>query len=529
VRDVAPGESARAFTDRLAQTPLIVRYALALLLVTATTLVSLAVKQLIAPHNLTLLYVLAVVLAASGLGWGPSLATAAASILAFAYFFMAPYYSFRIAAVSDVWTAALLLLICVIVGALAAEARRRGTEKLREAQARAMAVSRIGRAARESLDQLSREPDLNVFLREILAIAARELGAYGGGLWLVEDSNERLLMSLEETEGELEGVGNRAWPGGSALLAKPGAAITRDRIIGHRRGAVLTSTADRIENDPLFAPHGSYLKQLGVRAVITVPLFLGEDCIGSMGLRFRDHRRLTSEEEELAFALANQAVLALELDRLSTVARDAGVLEERNRMAREIHDTLAQGFAAIRLQLDLARGEEGLPSRAATALEFAYQIAGENLVETRRSMAVLKSRQPELAKLLAGAVEGVRRLGSGPVVTAFTAVAAPPNDVAHELVRIAQEAMLNASRHAGAQTIRVTLTPLTDQGLRLAVVDDGKGFDTSRTGSGFGLVGMHERAAAIQAELAIVSEPGAGTEVAVTWTPGGATANPEQA
>jgi signal transduction histidine kinase len=79
--------------------------------------------------------------------------------------------------------------------------------------------------------------------------------------------------------------------------------------------------------------------------------------------------------------------------------------------------------------------------------------------------------------------------------------------------------MLNAVRHAEASTLRITLAGIPGGGVQIAVVDDGKGFDSSRIGKGFGLAGLRERATAINAELAIVSEPGGGTEVIATWAP----------
>jgi signal transduction histidine kinase len=199
-----------------------------------------------------------------------------------------------------------------------------------------------------------------------------------------------------------------------------------------------------------------------------------------------------------------------------TAADQAAVMAERRRIAREIHDTLAQGFAAIRLQLELARAESGLPPRATQALDLAYQIAGENLVESRRSMAALKSSQPNLETSLSAAIEGVRRLGQLEVIAEIGRAPAPPGEVAHELLRIAQEAMLNATRHAGARTLRVSLIPVPG-GLQLAVVDDGKGFDPARASSGFGLAGLRERAAAIGAHLSITSAPGFGGQILVTW------------
>ncbi|HSZ52429.1 MAG TPA: histidine kinase [Caulobacteraceae bacterium] len=203
---------------------------------------------------------------------------------------------------------------------------------------------------------------------------------------------------------------------------------------------------------------------------------------------------------------------------LRDLPRENAVIEERRRIAREIHDTLAQGFAAIRLQLELACGESGLPPQAAKALQLAYRIAGENLVDARRAMAELKSGRPNLSTLLFAAVDGVRRLGHTEILATLDAVPSPPSEVAHELSRIAQEAMMNAMRHSDASSIKLTLTRIADGGLRVAVEDDGKGFDADVV-CGFGLAGLRDRAQAVGAHLLVASKTGVGTKVAVTWLP----------
>jgi two-component system NarL family sensor kinase len=195
------------------------------------------------------------------------------------------------------------------------------------------------------------------------------------------------------------------------------------------------------------------------------------------------------------------------------------VVEERNRIAREIHDTLAQGLAAIRLQLELAQANGALPTGASEAIELAHQIANENFVDARRMISALRTPPPCLATALSTAADRARRLGGVKVVTALEPVSAPPSETAHELLRIAQEAIQNAEHHARAQTITVTLRPLAGRGLQMTVADDGRGFDPTCPVCGFGLAGMRERAAAVQAELAIESEPGAGATVTVTWSP----------
>jgi signal transduction histidine kinase len=192
-------------------------------------------------------------------------------------------------------------------------------------------------------------------------------------------------------------------------------------------------------------------------------------------------------------------------------------MAERRRIAREVHDTLAQGFAAIRLQLELARMQSELSPQVSQALDLAYQIAGENLVETRRAMAWLKSPCADLTAMLSATLEGVRRLGQVEIVAALDPTPALPGDVAHELLRIAQEAVLNAARHACARILRVRLTSIPGV-VWLAITDDGKGFDPARVQGGFGLQGLRERAAAIGAELSITSAPGQGAQVIVTWS-----------
>lgn len=200
-----------------------------------------------------------------------------------------------------------------------------------------------------------------------------------------------------------------------------------------------------------------------------------------------------------------------------TEAPGVAVMAERRRIAREVHDTLAQGFAAIRLQLELARTQSELPPQAREALDLAYQIAGENLVEARHTMAALKSPRPDLVAMLSAAVEGVRRLDQVEVVAALDPAPELPGEVAHELLRIAQEAMLNAARHACARILRVRLTSIPGI-VWLAITDDGKGFDPDRVSQGFGLQGLRERAAAIGAELSITSAPGQGAQIIVTWS-----------
>jgi two-component system sensor histidine kinase KdpD len=135
------GEGAipRSAPEDAQRLPLVAQYLVALLLVAVATVLAFVVDHLIAAPNLTLIFVLPVVIAATTFGWGPALAAAVAGVLAFDFFFTQPYFSFRIASPSDLWAAGLLLVIASIVSTLAGEARRRAVEARRAAeQARAL-------------------------------------------------------------------------------------------------------------------------------------------------------------------------------------------------------------------------------------------------------------------------------------------------------------------------------------------------------------------------------------------------------
>ena len=200
------------------------------------------------------------------------------------------------------------------------------------------------------------------------------------------------------------------------------------------------------------------------------------------------------------------------------------VLEERARLAREIHDTLAQGFVGISSQLDavaMCMPENATPARS--YLDMARRMARHSLTEARRSVMDLRASALD-GQNLAAAIESGTRLwtaGSGvEVAVKVTGTGSKlPEEMEQHLLRIAQEAVTNALKHAGASRIGVNLH-LEAHNLHLRIGDNGRGFDqqdvfSSRAGH-FGLIGMRERAERLGGELRLESNPGAGTEVEVT-------------
>ncbi|HEY1340347.1 MAG TPA: two-component regulator propeller domain-containing protein [Bryobacteraceae bacterium] len=225
-----------------------------------------------------------------------------------------------------------------------------------------------------------------------------------------------------------------------------------------------------------------------------------------------------------AAALALGAWMVYQVRLRQIRSRFAAVLEERARLAREIHDTLAQGFVGISSQLDavaMSMPDEGSPARR--YLEMARKMARHSLTEARRSVMDLRASALEGQDLAAALQSGARAWTAGSGVDVDVAVTGPhgalPEEMEQHLLRIAQEAVTNVLKHAGASKLWIKLHSEA-RSLYLRVVDNGRGFEErdafSAAGGHFGLLGMRERAQRLGGELRLASHPGEGTEVEVT-------------
>jgi signal transduction histidine kinase len=201
-------------------------------------------------------------------------------------------------------------------------------------------------------------------------------------------------------------------------------------------------------------------------------------------------------------------------------AREAGVLDERRRMAREIHDTLAQGLTGIVTQLQAAeRAAERTPADPAgwrRHVAAATRLARDSLTEARRSVDALRPEPLEgcrLSEALAGVAERWSALNGVPAQVTTTGTARPIHAEAEfALLRAAQEALANVARHAHATRVGLTISFMENE-VALDVRDDGVGFDLAALDHGFGLVAMRQRIAHLSGSLQVESEPGGGTAV----------------
>jgi signal transduction histidine kinase len=274
-----------------------------------------------------------------------------------------------------------------------------------------------------------------------------------------------------------------------------------------------------------------------VVAVFDAALYLGFGLIGQKAEDQNTRRKqliaeLAESNRKLEETLAEKAGLQAQL---LTQAREAGVSAERQRMAREIHDTLAQGLAGIITQLEAAQRAAGgapgagppdgagTPGQWRRHLDTAARLARHSLAEARRSVSAIRPQVLEDAKLPDAVAEEAARWSAISEVKADVATTGNARPLHPQievtLLRTAQEALANVGKHAAASRVALTLSYMEDV-VTLDVRDDGRGFtaDTARPNGhgGFGLEAMRQRLRDVSGTLAIESEPGGGTALSAS-------------
>ncbi len=232
------------------------------------------------------------------------------------------------------------------------------------------------------------------------------------------------------------------------------------------------------------------------------------------GQLFTAMRRQSEERQRLIDQLRQLSDENAELHAdLIASARRSGVLEERQRMAREIHDTIAQGLTGILTQVEAA--EE---NRTAERLDTIRTLARDSLAEARRSINALRPAALGSADFTSAIEQAVDQWSSAHGVTATVSITGDPRplhpEVEDTLLHVAQEALHNIAKHAGATRAGVTVSYLDDV-VALDVRDDGRGFMVG-TVEGFGLVAMRQRVARLAGSFAVESAPGDGTGISAT-------------
>jgi signal transduction histidine kinase/HAMP domain-containing protein len=317
----------------------------------------------------------------------------------------------------------------------------------------------------EMRQELLRIPELPEMLRFVASALQQTFSYYSVNVFLVDPDSEKLSLAA---------AAGSHWNSD----APPHYIPPMDSIVG----VVLQSCRPLLATDVTREPHFVAMPGLsGTTAELAVPIGIGTLILGVLDIQANHEGGLDEMDLFTAQTVADQIASVVENARVAEETRELTVLDERNRMAREIHDTLAQGFTGIVLQLEAA--EQSLhesPNSASRHIDRARTLARESLAEARRSVWALRPSALEHGKLpdaLRGLADDLTEEGRVQVDCHVTGgVRRLPPEIEDALLRICQEALINIRRHASATHAEVSLT-VDNSVARLAVRDDGIGFD----------------------------------------------------
>ncbi len=365
----------------------------------------------------------------------------------------------------------------------------------------------------EIAQALNRSLDLDEALQTTLAQVAALLDLHTGWIWLRNErtdafylaASQNLPPALANNPARMEGwcLCLESYEGGDLEGAANIDVITCTRLRNLIKGTD------------------------GLRYHASIPLYAHGKELGVLNLASQDWRELAEDDLRLLYTVGDLLSIAIERARLFAHRAQVGAVEERNRLAREIHDTLAQGLAAIALQLETAdallestTNPEQIRTTVQQVVQQALHLTRTNLIEARRSVLDLRATPLEgrtLAEALQQLVQAT--MGAYPIALTLQAVGGHhplPAAIETGLYRVAQEALTNIYTHAQATqaTLQLICTPTT---IQLIIQDNGRGFETEQvTPDRYGLTGMNERIHLLGGHLAIQSAAGAGTKITVT-------------
>lgn len=369
-------------------------------------------------------------------------------------------------------------------------------EKLKRRNAELAILNTIAQA-------LNRSVDLDEAVQTALAQVADLLDLQTGWVWLLRENGESYLAAVQNLP--------------PALTQRPdkmaGSCYCLDTFrAGDLDGAanVNVVTCSRLQ--------GLIDGTDGLRYHASIPLYAHGRKMGVLNVASRDWRQLAAEDLQLLYTVGDMLGIAVERARLFAQQAALGALEERNRLAREIHDTLAQGLTAVSLQLESADAllEAGASSeKVRQVVQHALALTRANLEEARRSVMDLRAAPLEEQTL----VEALAALAEQTAVSIDLLVqgeARPlPRRLETGIYRLAQEALQNVSRHAQARRAVVKLLFMPNE-VKLVIADDGVGFDPMAVPPDrFGLIGMNERVRLLNGRFHLQSAPGQGTQIEV--------------
>jgi PAS domain S-box-containing protein len=390
---------------------------------------------------------------------------------------------------------------------------RRVQERTREIERR----RQVSDTLREILAILNSDRPLAEILQHIVVQASLLLQADASAIYQVQDAEPAVIIqaSCGLSRQQLDNPFNLTLP------AAVNQAAGKGELISIAAGPDAGAAANSPFGDEASDSSNTYCAQLAV------PLRIKDETYGGLMLYYLEPRKFSDEEIELAVMFGDQAVLAIENAGLRARAERTAIAAERNRIARDLHDSVTQTlFSATLIAEVLPKLVERNGSEGMRRLEELRQLTRGALAEMRTLLLELRPAtliEVSIEELLRQLTEAARGRARIPIDLQVQVTEPLPPDAKVAFYYIAQEALNNVAKHARAGSAYVTLTSHA-AGAVLSIIDDGQGFDVTQvTPEHLGLAIMRERSESIDGELAIDSTPGEGTEVTIRWT------NPETA
>lgn len=371
------------------------------------------------------------------------------------------------------------------------------TEKLRRRNRELSILNTIAQA-------LNHQVDLTQALNTALIHVADLFGLQTGWVFLLNDSGKSFLAAAQNLPPALADHPRRM--GGTCTCL--------DWFRYGQMDAPQNITCSRLEN--------LVVGTAGLRFHASIPLMAHGKPLGVLNVASTDWEELSEDDLQLLYTVGDLVSIAVERARLFDKSVELGAVEERNRLARELHDTLAQGLAAIALKLETADALLEAGAGVDRVREMVQQTlfdARNNLEEARRSVLDLRAAPLEGKTLVVAlnelVIECARR---GKLNVKFDHVDASrplPARIEIGLYRIVQEALTNVHRHSRAAQASVQLIVMPQQ-IELTITDDGVGFDPQNIPEGhYGLIGINERVSLLGGQVWVNSCPGEGTSLEI--------------
>jgi PAS domain S-box-containing protein len=298
------------------------------------------------------------------------------------------------------------------------------------------------------------------------------------------------------------------------------------RVFRSRRPSLGHNVRRVILDNPLYAPVHPLVREVRWDTVYIVPLVARGEALGALNLYYLPGYEPGEDEKIFLGAVADQTAVAVENARLFAAVQDKVTLEERQRLARELHDSVSQALYGIGLGARTARAwldREGSPERVAEWLDYVLSLAEAGLTEMRALIFELRPESLETEGLIAALEKQAAALQARHEIPVHATLGREPDlplEAKEALYRIVQEALHNTVKHARASRVDLKLE-CDAQGITMEVSDDGAGFDPEVAFPGhLGLKAMRERAASLGGTLRVESAPGEGTRIRVRIPPG---------